>query len=235
MSQIGVIRHTGFVPLHASLVRRLAGKLMVDVVPAAAASLVVGCLLSQYQHGPAVAPSAQNGPASAEMMQLVRDDHAAIIDYLKAQTAAEKERYAAEDAADARAVASTKAAADFEAADATAETSSPPSHAATAVIATAVEPMHAKARVNVAAVSPPPPQTPLVIVQAQTDSVTPTPGAAPGSGSLLAKTIAVKNHVVHATLHMVSAIGGIPNWIASMGDRVGSPESTSQVRQFSSS
>ena len=38
-------------------------------------------------------------PASAEMMQLVRDEHAVIIDYLKAQMAAEKNRHAAEDAA----------------------------------------------------------------------------------------------------------------------------------------
>ena len=34
----------------------------------------------------------QVAPASEEMMRLVRDEHAMIVDYLKAQTAAEKGR-----------------------------------------------------------------------------------------------------------------------------------------------
>ncbi len=42
-------------------------------------------------------------PASAEMMALVRDEHAMIVDYLKTQMAAEKSRVAAEDADLARA------------------------------------------------------------------------------------------------------------------------------------
>jgi hypothetical protein len=44
--------------------------------------------------------------------------------------------------------------------------------------------------------------------------------------------------VVGATLHAVSAIGGIPSWIASMGDRAGGGSGTtssSTGRMFSTS
>jgi hypothetical protein len=41
---------------------------------------------------------------------------------------------------------------------------------------------------------------------------------APQPKSLLARTLDLKDHVVGATLHVVTAIGGIPSWIASMGD-----------------
>ena len=97
-----------------SLVRRpaFAAKVVVDVVPAALASLVGGFLLTQYQFGRKTVPptaTAQAGPASAEMMQLVRDEHAAIIAYLKAQTAARQKRYAAEDDANAQAAAAAAA------------------------------------------------------------------------------------------------------------------------------
>ena len=74
---------------------RFLGKLVVDVLPAALRSVIGGFLFAQYQFSHATAPhpaTEQAVPASAEMMQLVRDEHAVIIDYLKAQMAAEKSR-----------------------------------------------------------------------------------------------------------------------------------------------
>src|SRR5580704_2324251 len=90
-------------PRHeAPLLKRFVGKLVVDVLPATFVSVLGGVIIAQYQLNHAAAPhpaTEQVVPASAEMMQLVRDEHAVIIDYLKAQMAAEKNRHAAEDAA----------------------------------------------------------------------------------------------------------------------------------------
>ena len=92
-----------FAPNHtAPLLRRFIGKLVVDILPATFVSVLGGVIIAQYQLNHAAAPhpaTEQVVPASAEMMQLVRDEHAVIIDYLKAQMAAEKNRHAAEDAA----------------------------------------------------------------------------------------------------------------------------------------
>jgi hypothetical protein len=44
------------------------------------------------------------------------------------------------------------------------------------------------------------------------------PAAAPEHSPLVATTLAMKDHVVNATLHAVMAIGGIPSWI---GHRLG--------------
>ena len=84
------------------MLKRFVGKLVVDVLPATFVSVLGGVIIAQYQLNHATAPhpaTEQVVPASAEMMQLVRDEHAVIIDYLKAQMAAEKNRHAAEDAA----------------------------------------------------------------------------------------------------------------------------------------
>ena len=90
-------------PRHeAPLLKRFVGKLVVDVLPATFVSVLGGVIIAQYQlnHAAASHPATEQVvPASAEMMQLVRDEHAVIIDYLKAQMAAEKNRHAAEDAA----------------------------------------------------------------------------------------------------------------------------------------
>jgi hypothetical protein len=72
---------------------------------------------------------------------------------------------------------------------------------------------------------------------AQTDqpvSAAPTADPAPESKSLLTRTIEIKDHVVGATLHAVSAIGSIPSWIASMGGGSGTT-SSSAGRMFSTS
>jgi hypothetical protein len=216
---------------HAPLLKRFVGKLVVDVLPATFVSVLGGVIIAQYQLNHAAAshpPTEQVVPASAEMMQLVRDEHAVIIGYLKTQMAAEKNRHAAEDAAvaDAR----------LAAADPPAPAAAPlpaPRPVVTAVVA---KPVPARTKVATAPVLPP--HAPLVIAQNdQTVSAAPVADPAPESKSLLTRTIEIKDHVVGASLHVVSAIGGIPSWIASMGDRVGGSGATSSSawRMFSTS
>lgn len=84
--------------------------------------------------------------------------------------------------------------------------------------------------------APPPARAPLVIAQAEaSDVAAPATSAAPASDSLLARTIGIKDHVVHATLHAVSVIGGIPNWVAAIGDRISTGNSTGETRRLSTS
>lgn len=94
------------------LLARFAGKFVLDIMPAALASVIGGFLFTQYQAGRAAppAPAVQMSPASAEVLALVRDEHEAIIGYLKSQIAAEKNRLAAQDAETAQALADAKAA-----------------------------------------------------------------------------------------------------------------------------
>jgi hypothetical protein len=216
-------------PRHeAPLLKRFLGKLVVDVLPATFVSVLGGFIIAQYQlnHASASHPATEQVvPASAEMMQLVRDEHAVIIDYLKTQMAAEKNRHAAEDAA----VADARLAAAEPQAPAAAAIPAP-RPAATAVAAKPVP-----ARTKVAAAPVLPPHAPLVIAQNdQTANATPAADPAPESKSLLTRTIEIKDHVVGATLHAVSAIGSIPSWIA---DRVGGSGTTSSSagRMFSTS
>ncbi len=226
MQQIAVIGQGGVRRRGAPLLGRLIAKL-ADVLPTALASLIGGFLFTQYQaaYRPAAQPAAeQAAPASVEMLQLVRDEHAMIFDYIKAQTAAEKSRNAAEDKEDAHAVADAKPAA-------VAVTRRP-----LVASAPAVSP-RIKAPVIAATPAPAPAvRAPRVIAQAeQTDGSTPAVDDARQSDSLLAKTLTIKDHVVHATLHAVSAIGGIPNWIASLGDRLGGASTPSVSRLVSTS
>ena len=94
----------------APLLARFVGKFVLDIMPAALASVIGGFLFTQYQfgHAPAKPALEQVTPASAEMMALVRDEHAMIIDYLKTQMAAEKSRVAVADADLARAQVDSK-------------------------------------------------------------------------------------------------------------------------------
>ena len=226
MQQIAVIGQGGVRRRGAPLLGRFIAKL-ADVLPTALASLIGGFLFTQYQAGyrPAPQPAAeQAAPASAEMLQLVRDEHAMMSDYIKAQTAAEKSRNAAEDKEDARAMAQAK--------PATAPVTRRP------LVASAP----AVSRNNVSAVAATPAPTvhaPRVIAQVE-QTATGTPGvpaadAARQPDSLLAKTLTIKDSVVYATLHAVSAIGGIPNWIASLGDRLGGANTPSTSRVVSTS
>ena len=110
----------GVVPHDAPLRRRFLNKLVIDVLPAALTSVIGGFLVTQYQfnHSAVLHPVAEQVvPASAEMIRLVRDEHGAIMDYIKAQIAAEKARNSAADVADARAVADAKLATEKAAAD----------------------------------------------------------------------------------------------------------------------
>jgi len=219
-------------PKHeAPLLKQFVGKLIVDILPATFVSVLGGVIIAQYQlnHASASrAPTEQVVPASAEMMQLVRDEHAVIIDYLKTQMAVEKNRHAAEDAA---------------AADARLAATEPPAPAAAPLpapraAATAVIAKPAPARTKVASAPALPLHAPLQVAQAdQTVSAAPTADPAPESKSLLTRTVEIKDHVVGATLHAVSAIGSIPSWIASMGDRIGGSGTTSSSagRMFSTS
>src|SRR5258708_20456764 len=86
----------------APLLKRLAAKLVVDVLPATFVSVLGGVIIAQYQlnHASASHPATEQVvPASAEMLQLVRDEHAVIIGYLKTHFPFDTNRHAAEDAA----------------------------------------------------------------------------------------------------------------------------------------
>ena len=222
-------------PKHeAPMLKRFVGKLVIDVLPATFVSVLGGVIIAQYQlnHATASHPATEQVvPASAEMMQLVRDEHAVIIDYLKNQMAAEKNRHAAEDAAvaDAR----------LAAAEPPAPAAAPvPAPRPVATVATGVAAKPVLARTKVATAPVLPPHAPLLIAQNdQAVGAAPAADPAPESKSLLTKTLEIKDHVVGATLHVVSAIGSIPSWIASMGDRVSGSETTSSSagRMFSTS
>jgi len=226
MQQIAVIGLGGVRRRGAPLLGRFIAKL-VDILPTALASLIGGFLFTQYQaaYRPAAQPAAeQAAPASAEMLQLVRDEHAMIFDYIKAQTAAEKSRNAAEDKEDARAMAQAK--------PATAPVTRRP------LVASA--PAVSRTKVSAVAATPAPAlYAPRVIAQVEQTAAgapgVPAADAARQPDSLLAKTLTIKDSVVHATLHAVSAIGGIPNWIASLGDRLGGASTPSASRLVSTS
>jgi hypothetical protein len=203
---------------------RVLGKLVRDVLPGALASLIGTVLIAQYQFAHQAAPHPVTGqvvPASAETMARLRDEHAMIMDYLKTQMVAEQSRDVAEDAATARAAADAKLANARLAAEVLAQLG------ATTAVAKPAAP-HVKATATVAAV----PQAPLVIAQMQpagNDDAAPGDRLASDPDSLLAKTLDIKDHVVAATRHVVSAIGDI---FASLGERIGG--AVTGERQFSS-
>jgi hypothetical protein len=206
-----------------SLLLRFLAKLAFEIVPAALASVVGGILFTHYQIGYGAAPKPaveQAAPATAEMVELLRDEHAAIVDFLKGQLAAEKSRLAAEDEALARSVADARAAL-----------------AATAAVPTPIvaasrrpEPVVAAAKVaanrgrapTAATTTAAAPRAPLVIAQVEQSSGG-TPAAPPTGDpqSFLAKTLDIKDRVVDATMHVIGTLGSIPSLIASRGDNGG--------------
>jgi hypothetical protein len=209
------------------VVVRLLGKFVLEVLPAALASVIGGLLLAQYEfaHPSVAATTAEpSALASAEMVRLVREEHAMIRDFLLAQNEAEKSRIAVTDAADASAAADTELAA------------AALRRAALAPAKPVPLPPPARGRATVvAATTEAAPQGPLVI--AQPIEVTapqvsplgppapiapPLPAVASDHPSLVATTLAIPGHVVGAALHAVSVIGGIPSWI---GNRLGSTPS----------
>ena len=216
MQQIAIVK-AGAPQHNPPLLRRFLTKFVIDVLPATLTSLVGGLLVAHYQFGYAAPRPAteQVAPASAEMVKLVRDEHSAIMDYMKEQIAAEKSRNAAADAADARAVAEARAGA-----EANASTEAPAAPPVVRAVPAPVVPKAVAVRskpVIVAAALPP--HAPLIVASAAPQTVVaPVVQPAPQPKSLLARTLDLKDHVVGATLHVVTAIGGIPSWIASMGD-----------------
>jgi hypothetical protein len=215
-------------PKATPLMLRFVSKLVLEVLPAALASMIGAMLLAHYHLAQpallaggtpaAAAPAAAS--ASPAMIRLVRDEHDQIRDFLIAQQAAQNSRYATADAQSAQAAADARLAA------------AAVQRAATVVAAT---PPAARAKpVAVASLSPAPPS---VVVPAATQGSAATlaglednaaPPTAPAHSSLVATTLAMKDHVVSATLHAVMAIGGIPSWI---GHRFGSndPDSGEQA------
>jgi len=219
------MRHTiatGIRSGEAPLLVRLGGKFVLEVLPAALASAIGAFLFAQYQFdrgtaaGQAATPAVAV-PASPEMLQLVREEHAMIRDFLTAQQAAEQNRTVVANAADAQAA---------DAADRSELMAVVPQQAEPANGAKPVAPPHkrtivAAAGVPEAAAALPP----IVVAGARTAAPAPTgataqPDAAllaaappPAHPSIVAETLAVPGHVVSVTLHAVMAIGGIPSWL----------------------
>ena len=244
----------------APLLARFVGKFVLDVLPAALASVIGGILFTQLHIGnsPPSSPLAeQANPASAEVLALVRDEHAQIVGYLKSQMAAEKSRLAAEDVESARAVEDAKVekAAELRAAEEKAaqaaqatqeKTAQVDSNAAETRLAAQTPARHSAA---LAAQRPTLPHAklaaaaatvaasggaPLVIAQAEQnpqvdDASAPAGHLARDPDSLLAKTLDLKDQVVAATRHAVSAIGDV---FTSVGEHISG--TAPNGRQFSS-
>src|SRR5262249_60977198 len=83
--------------LEFPLLARFVGKFVLDILPAALASVIGGFLFTQYQLGRTAPPppAQQISPASAEGLALVPDEHHVIFGYLKSPMAGEKNRHAA--------------------------------------------------------------------------------------------------------------------------------------------
>ena len=219
---------------------RFFGKLVLDILPAALASVIGGFLFTQYHVVHTAQPQLVDvQPASPEMMAMVRDEHALIINYLKAQMAAEQRRDQADDAATARAAEEARAAADAKLADALIASQTQAMAQQSAPAAAPALPKVASAHRRTPAVLAAAPHAPLAIAEADPPAndaaaATVAPGEAREPNLLLAnplvaKTLDIKDHVVAATRHVVSVIGGM---FASVGDRIGGAVSGNQ--QFNS-
>jgi hypothetical protein len=193
------------------LLLRVLSRFALGILPVALA--IGGFLFAQHRFGGAVESAAgQGAPASAEMMQLLRDEHATIVDFLTARAAAQKSRLAAERAATARAVAEAAAARQSaRAADA--------ARAAADRLADASAPTrHASPRGRLPAAKPADPvHEPLVIAQAN------EPAAADAPNPIRAKTAELADNVVTGTRRFAAMIVAIPSWIVSLGERLGHP------------
>jgi hypothetical protein len=227
----GMAQHNAVPRAEVPLLARFFDKIVLDILPAALASVIGGFLFTQYQFGHAAASRAateQVTPASAEMMAMVRDEHAMMMDYLKSQMAAEKSQAAAEDAARA-ASASAETNTDADQADMRPAADAPTRRIAAALVASQAAPARAKRPVAAATA-----RAPLVIAQADQgadgiEGVEPGDRLARDPDSLLAKTLDLKDHVVAATRHVVAAIGDA---FASVGESIG--VSATSTRPFNS-
>jgi hypothetical protein len=231
--------------LEFPILARFVGKFVLDILPAVLASVIGGLLFTQYQLSRVAPPppAEQMSPASAEVLALVRDEHEAIVGYLKSQIAAEKNRLAAQDAETARAVADAKAAqedkvardnearekvlAEQNAAELKPAAAPPARRLASAMAAQAALP-----RPKPATAPNPAAATQVATIQSEPgpqQNAVPADRLARDPDSLLAKTLDLKDHVVAATKQAVAAIGDM---FASVGERISG--STPSARPFSS-
>jgi pyruvate/2-oxoglutarate dehydrogenase complex dihydrolipoamide acyltransferase (E2) component len=192
-----------------SVLKWLFTKIVHDALPAALASLLGGILLTHFQIGQAPhSTTVKVTPASAEMMQLLRDEHVAIVDFVKGQAAIDKTRGAPEPEAQQAAA---------EPAPASVPPATPvlpPSRPNTATaMATPKPAVRGKTPL---AIAPAPAATPVAAADAAAQP------AVRADDSLMAKTIGIKDRVISATQRAVSAtVGFIPSWFGSVGDRIG--------------
>jgi hypothetical protein len=231
MQGCGMIERSAVLPNAAGpLLLRLLSKLVLEVLPASLASVIGAVLLAHYQFGHPAVPTggvAAVAPAQAspEMLQLLREEHDLVRHFVIAQQAAQANRYATADAqpaaaatdAELAAAAARRVAANVVAAKA------PAPHVKPAATALLVAPSPAAIMPAAAPVA----QAPSAVAGLQNSAA---PPAAPEHRSLMAKILAVKDHVVRAPLHAVMAIGSIPSWI---GHRLGSDEPDPSERMFS--
>lgn len=215
---------------------RIVSKLVLEVLPASLASMIGAMLLAHYHFAQPALPGggmAAAAPASPEMIRLVHDEHDLIRNFLIAQAAAQKSRHATADAQSAQASADAKLTADASLAAlaerrvASLAAANPPAARAKAVAAMPVLPPRSAASAGASPAAAQASPAPLAIAGLQDNAALPTE---PAHGSLVATTLAMKDHVVNATLHAVMAIGGIPSWI---GHRLGHDDIDGGERQFS--
>jgi hypothetical protein len=198
---------------------RFLSKLVLDILPAALASVIGGFLFTQYHFGHVPKPKlVQVTPASEEMMRLVRDEHAMIVDFLKAQMVAEKSKQTVERDQQVKAIAeAAKAnAAAFNArrladagpiarqASARSNKMAPAAHAATPAAVVAARPLEIV-------------ESPALVAQPVHES-----------HSLVAKAAELKDNVVAATRRVAATIVDIPSWLTGNGDRSSSAAPTTE-------
>ena len=194
-----------------SLLKRLVDKIVKDALPAGLASILGGLLLTHFQLDRVPQPTTVKVThASPEMMQLLRDEHGMIIDFVKEQVASEKSRGSADQSGQRVTEASAPPAAEVA-------PSSPVQRPIPVAALAAPKPAAPRSKNPVVGASLPAP----ALAQAQPADPVPQ-AAARTDDSLLAKTIGIKDQVVSVTQRAVSAtIGVIPSWFGSLGDRIG--------------
>jgi hypothetical protein len=227
MQQISGALRQGTTAAEVPFLVRFLGKLVLEVLPAAMASVIGAFLFAYYQFGQAAVlpppePAAAAVPASAAMVQLVRQEHAMIRDFIVAQQAAAKSRAEAADAADAEAAAEAKLAAAASQRGAALAAAKPPAQRGKPIVVASEAP----SGTSTATAELPP----VVIAGAQPNASQPPAAPQPAHASLVRRTLAVPRRVVAMTLHAVMAIGGIPSWI---GRRVGAGQLDSEARSDS--
>lgn len=191
-------------PYQLPLLKRLLGKIVHDVLPAALASIIGGFLFTHLQSGWGQEPvAARAAPASAEMMQLLRDEHGLIVSFVQARIADERKQLTA----------------NANAGDGAVEPRPGASAAGSRLSAFAIAAAKAHGKHPLTAAALPP----LLIAHVQQDE---EHKSAVQDHSLFAKTIGIKDHVVAVTQRVVSAIGGFPTWIGAIGDRIGGEDAS---------